>query len=193
MDKPVKIVLVIGGSRSGKSRFAETYCLKLQKETGLPVTYVATCPRIDEEVEARIAAHIERRPADWGCLEEPVEVAERIRGLDASSGILLLDCLSLLLNNWLWEKKTGGKAGSFREQEAVRRTEDLIRACREYPHPVVIVTSEVGAGIVPETKDLRKYRDLLGMMNQCAADAADAVYAVIAGIPVNLKEFAARL
>ncbi|WP_018132204.1 bifunctional adenosylcobinamide kinase/adenosylcobinamide-phosphate guanylyltransferase [Effusibacillus pohliae] len=217
MGKSAKLVLVIGGSRSGKSRFAEAYCANLQKQAGLPVTYIATCPRIDAELEARIAAHVARRPAEWGCIEEATRVAQRIRELDGSAGILLLDCLSLLLNNWRWEAEQRGKAGGclgeavqrsadgetdrpgdgeavcLSDEQVAELTEELLQACKQYPHPVVIVTSEVGAGIVPESKSLRAYRDQLGLMNQLAAREADAVYAVMAGIPVNLKELQVRL
>lgn len=192
MDSKAKLVLVIGGSRSGKSRFAEAYCLKLQTQSGLPVTYLATCPRLDAELEARISAHVARRPADWGCVEETTHVAERIRELGGAAGILLLDCLSLLLNNWIWEAETRTN-GALSDQTVTERTEDLIRACKQHPHPVVIVTSEVGAGIVPESPALRAYRDQLGFMNQQVARAADAVYAVIAGIPVNLKEIQVQI
>ncbi|MFC4766499.1 bifunctional adenosylcobinamide kinase/adenosylcobinamide-phosphate guanylyltransferase [Effusibacillus consociatus] len=188
-----KLILVIGGSRSGKSRFAEQYCTKVQQATGLPVTYLATCPKIDSELEQRIAAHIERRPAEWGCIEETADVANRIRELDETAGVLLLDCLSLLLNNWMWDKESQGQAAPLSEKEVLELTRDLIEACRNYPHPVVVVTSEVGAGIVPESKLLRQYRDYLGLMNQLFAGESDAVYALIAGIPVNLKEIQAAL
>jgi adenosylcobinamide kinase/adenosylcobinamide-phosphate guanylyltransferase len=188
-----QLYLVIGGSRSGKSLFAEELCKSLQKKTELAVTYLATCPRIDPEMEARIQAHRERRPADWNCMEETVNPADRIRGLSSSSGILLFDCLSLLLNNWMWEQEKQGDSPEWTEQDAVDRMLDLLQACKKYPHPVVMVTSEVGAGIVPEDKLLRSYRDSLGRMNQLAAEAADAVYAVIAGIPVNLKELQVKL
>ncbi|GAX89366.1 bifunctional adenosylcobinamide kinase/adenosylcobinamide-phosphate guanylyltransferase [Effusibacillus lacus] len=186
------IILVIGGSRSGKSRFAEEYCQKLQMRTGLPVTYVATCPRFDKEMEARIDAHIKRRPAEWGCIEEPIHVADRIRQLNESAGILLLDCLSLLLNNWLWEAESNGRE-PLPDLTVEQLTVELMEACLSYPHPVIIVTSEVGAGLVPESKPARLYRDQLGLINQVAARLASAVYAVIAGIPVNLKEIQARL
>lgn len=157
------------------------------------MTYLATCPRMDSELEQRIEAHIRRRPGDWGCVEETTAVAERIFAMDKAAGILLLDCLSLLVNNWMWEKEQSEPEGTLSEQEIAEFAGELIRACVQYPHPVVVVTSEVGAGIVPDSKLMRQYRDYLGLMNQFFAAEADAVYAVIAGIPVNLKEFQAKL
>jgi adenosylcobinamide kinase/adenosylcobinamide-phosphate guanylyltransferase len=159
----------------------------------LPVTYLATCPRIDEETEKRIAAHIQRRPADWRCIEETVDAAGRIRKQGNSPGILLLDCLSLLLNNWMWEQEQNGNPDAMTEEQVALLAGELLQACREHPGPVVVVSSEVGTGIVPESKEIRQYRDWLGVLNQMVAAEADAVYAVIAGIPVNLKEIGTLL
>ncbi|BCJ86632.1 bifunctional adenosylcobinamide kinase/adenosylcobinamide-phosphate guanylyltransferase [Effusibacillus dendaii] len=184
-----KLVLVTGGARSGKSRFAEEYCRKLQREGNLSVTYLATCPRLDAEMDERIAAHIARRPADWGCIEETSAVADRIRSLDPACGVILLDCLSLLLNNWMWEREQLGKTDQPPEKWASSLMADLLDACRSYPHPVVMVTNEVGSGIVPDNELSRQYRDALGVMNQIAAREAAAVYAVFSGIPIELSQF----
>ncbi|GIM47388.1 adenosylcobinamide kinase/adenosylcobinamide phosphate guanyltransferase [Collibacillus ludicampi] len=186
------LTLVIGGTRSGKSRFAETLCSRLQEQTGLAVTYLATAPELDEEMKARIHIHRERRPGHWITVEETSRVAETIRSHPNVQGILLIDCLTLLVGNWLYEEQTVGQESSL-EERIQKRADDLLAACQEYPHPVVIVSSEVGLGIVPASKEVRDYRDALGLMNQRVARCADAVYAVISGIPIDLKQWEVRL
>lgn len=181
------LTLVIGGSRSGKSRFAERLCARWQEKHGHSVTYLATAPRLDGEMNRRIQRHRERRPASWRTVEEPLRLVETIRGLSAADGILLLDCLSLWVNNWLYTHPLQDGEGA--EEWAAEQTEQLAQACLEHPAPVVIVTSEVGAGLIPPTREGRIYRDALGMMNQLLAARAEAVYAVISGIPVDLKRW----
>lgn len=192
-------VLVTGGARSGKSAFAERYAAKLASE-GI---YIATAQAYDDEMRQRIEQH--RRERDergfrWTTREEPYDLAEALRELSADREpdadpvsaadesvrfrrVVLVDCLTLWLSNRLlaWE----GEADAERRVEA--RIDELTRAFADYSGALVLVTNEVGYGLVPEYKLGRQFRDLSGRMNQRLAQAADQVFLVTAGIPIELK------
>jgi adenosylcobinamide kinase/adenosylcobinamide-phosphate guanylyltransferase len=172
----MKLVLFTGGARSGKSARAEQYASRL----GGPVLYLATAEARDDEMRARVAAHQSRRPASWTTREEPLAVARAIASLDAGSTVLL-DCLSLLVSNLLLANEADPEPSVSAEVEA------LLRAARERELRLIVVTNEVGMGIVPAYPLGRVYRDLLGHANQRVAAAADEVYLVTCGIPVELK------
>lgn len=166
------LLLVLGGARSGKSRYAEA--LVSQAAPGEPVTYVATAgPPRDAEMARRIEAHRARRPAAWRTLEVEHDLAGAVRG---TAGIVLVDCLTLWLSNRML-------AGA----EVVETVDHLLAALHRRTGRVVLVSNEVGEGIVPATPLGRAFRDAQGMLNQRVAAAADAVVLMVAGCPVTVK------
>lgn len=182
-----KIVLVTGGARSGKSAFAE----KLAAKFGVSVGYIATAQIYDEEMRYRVKLHRERRPENWQTYEAPYWADKAIVEAADSHKVLLFDCLTLYLSNLLClmpeEELTDDKVYAMLTEQM----EKLLAAAQTavtQGATVIFVTNEVGAGIVPENKLARLYRDLSGLANQKIAAAADEVYAVMAGIPVNIKK-----
>ncbi|HYF65110.1 MAG TPA: bifunctional adenosylcobinamide kinase/adenosylcobinamide-phosphate guanylyltransferase, partial [Herpetosiphonaceae bacterium] len=173
------IVLFTGGARSGKSRRAEEYAARC----GRPVTYVATGAAGDAEMAERIRRHREQRPADWPTVEAPHAVAAALREL-APGGVALLDCLSLLVSNLLLAVEGDPQPAVEAEVAA------LLAAAAERDLTLIVVTNEVGMGVVPEYALGRAYRDLLGRAAQRIAAAADEVYLVVAGIQVELRALA---
>ncbi|WP_072330328.1 MULTISPECIES: bifunctional adenosylcobinamide kinase/adenosylcobinamide-phosphate guanylyltransferase [unclassified Paenibacillus] len=172
--------LVTGGARSGKSSFAERYAATLGKD-GL---YIATAQAYDEEMEERIALHRrdrELRGYRWQTVEAPYELAGAIR--TAQAPVVLVDCLTLWLSNWLLRLEQEKEAARLLD-ELVDELADAFRSARQ---PIVLVTNEVGSGLVPEYKLGRLFRDASGRMNQRLAQEADQLFLVTAGIPVELK------
>ena len=171
-------VLVTGGARSGKSRYAEALA---HHWGGEEVTTIATLEPSDEEMKRRIAQHRARRPPTWQTVETRLEVAEAIR--EAKTETILLDCLSGLVSNLLLEHENGGEVAVMRAvSEAVEEVIEAVRVSR-----VIIVTNEVGSGVVPAYALGRWYRDALGAANARVAQTADAVVLLSVGIPQILK------
>lgn len=170
------IILFTGGSRSGKSARAEEYAARLSDQ----VLYLATARADDDEMRARIALHQARRPSSWTNREEPLAVAAVL--MDVAPGtVVVLECLSLLVNNVLFAHESD-PAPAMSEAVAA-----ILRVSHERDLTLIIVTSEVGLGTVPMSPIGRLYRDLLGDANQQVAAAATAVYLVVCGIAVELK------
>ena len=167
------IVYVSGGARSGKSRFAETYAAR----SGDDVTYLATAQAFDDEMRDRIARHRGDRPAIWHTAEEPLDVAQAARNIQTPT--LLLDCLSLWVSNLLLAGEP--------EDRMLAATDDLLAALRERGGLSVLVSNEVGLGIVPDNALARAYRDALGRVNQRVAAASDEAYLLVSGLPLQLK------
>lgn len=164
------IELVIGGARSGKSGYAERQALA----TGLRVVYLATAQALDAEMAERIAHHRARRPAGWCSVEEPVALADALARAAAPGTCVLVDCLTLWLSNVLL-------AG--REDEIDR----FLAALPALPGRILLVSNEVGSGIVPENSLARRFRDEQGRLNQRVAALAERVTLVVAGLPLLLK------
>jgi adenosylcobinamide kinase / adenosylcobinamide-phosphate guanylyltransferase len=164
------IELVIGGARSGKSSYAE----RQARESGLAVTYLATGEARDEEMSERIAHHRERRPAGWRTVEESLALADALRREAATDKCLLVDCLTLWLSNAMFAQ---------REDEI----DKLLAALPTLPGRMILVSNEVGWGIVPENALARRFRDEQGRLNQRIAAVADQVTLVAAGLPLLLK------
>ena len=168
------IVLLIGGARSGKSQLA----LRLAAEQPSPVVFVATAEAGDAEMAERIAQHQAERPASWQTIEEPLRLRETIEGI-ASDSCLVVDCLTLWTANALAE---------FGQAEAEAQAAAAARAASARQGLTVIVTNEVGLGIVPDNALGRTYRDLLGYVNAIWADAADRVLLLVAGRALPLSK-----
>ncbi|TDR94575.1 adenosylcobinamide kinase /adenosylcobinamide-phosphate guanylyltransferase [Enterovirga rhinocerotis] len=169
---PLVTTLVLGGARSGKSAHAE----RLVRDSGLAPFYLATAEAGDAEMGERIALHRARRGPGWTTREEPLALAEALSAEAREGRAVLVDCLTLWLSNLV-----------FAERDLDAETERLCTALGRLPAPVVLVSNEVGMGLVPETPLGRRFRDAQGRLNQAVAAAVPAVVFVAAGLPLRLK------
>jgi len=184
-----KLILVLGGARSGKS----TYAQKLAGETTTGsnrVAYVATGVSCDDEMWARVEQHRRSRPSGWATIEAPTEVAQVIKKAGEEYAVMIVDCLTTLITNWLAERGQLEPTESMVELEKaiLGRVKDLTRAAEGARATVIVVSNEVGLGVVPAFKAGRVFRDLAGLANQLVAHEADEVYVMWAGIPQKIKE-----
>ncbi|WP_372661512.1 bifunctional adenosylcobinamide kinase/adenosylcobinamide-phosphate guanylyltransferase [Cohnella sp.] len=175
------VVLVTGGARSGKSTFAERYAAHLGSEG----KYIATAHIYDEEMRTRVRRHLERREHSgfaWETAEVPYDLSGILGAID-NDKVVLVDCLTLWLSNWLisYEKE--------KEPEGLvwNKIDELIRTLSALSGTIILVTNEVGDGIVPEYALGRQFRDLAGVMNQRIAAISQQVFLVTAGIPMEMK------
>ncbi len=173
-----EVTFVLGGARSGKTRHGLSLCEAYHADRGMDPVYVATAQAFDGEMEDRIAAHKQERGAAWRTVEAPTALAEAIRRESGSGACLLVDCLTLWLTNLML-----GDAEA--DLDAARQ--ELVAALGEATGPVVVISNEVGLGIVPENALARRFRDEAGRTNQTIAAAADRVVLVAAGLPLTLK------
>lgn len=169
-----KITLVLGGARSGKS----TYASRLAERCFKRPLFIATAEAFDSEMTDRIARHRSSRGPEWSCIEEPLDVAGVLQGLPAGRDGVLLDCITVWLCNVL--VKEGAAA-------IEKRKSALISALKEMKCDVIVVSNEVGQGIVPGNEIGREFRDYAGWLNQDLAAAADTVVFLVAGIPLVIK------
>jgi len=178
-------VLIIGGARSGKSGFAQELALKL----GEPVLFVATATAGDEEMAERIAQHRKARPATWSTLEATTGIGDKICGQLGQAEVVIVDCITLLVNNIFSRYDRQGEQinASQVEEEITAEIEGLIKSIKRIDARFIIVTNELGTGLVPPSKVARLYRDLLGKANQKLAEVSEEVYLLVAGIPVRIK------
>ena len=173
-------IFITGGARSGKSRFAE------QTATGYdaPLCYLATAQSLDDEMGRRIMQHQQRRGDTWHTIEEPLQLAQALTENDKAFKVILIDCLTLWLSNLLMlHEYLGAKA----EQRILEDVLHLAETLRGMTTPVIIVSNEVGMGIVPENRLARMFRDIAGQANQIIAAAAGEAWLVASGIPLKLK------
>ena len=180
---PERLTLILGGARSGKSDFAQALA---RQRGGDAVLFVATAEARDEEMRARIEAHRARRPAAWQTVEAPCEIARALENGRGAARAVVVDCLTLLVSNVLLANEGGAEA------ELIREVDALIAWQRAHSAEMIVVSNEVGLGIVPEHPLGRVYRDLLGLINQRVARQADEVYWMVAGLPVDVKTLAAH-
>ena len=166
-------IFVLGGARSGKSGFAE----RLAVECGEPILYVATATASDAEMAERIARHRAQRPSTWRTLEAPTEVARRVTSEAGVAATVLVEDLTLLLSNLMLSDTECAESHAMAEVEALLAVD---------AH-VILVSNEVGMGVVPEHPLGRYFRDALGRVNQAAAAACGEVYLLVAGLPLRLK------
>jgi adenosylcobinamide kinase / adenosylcobinamide-phosphate guanylyltransferase len=165
------LTLVLGGARSGKSSHAEHLLTALPPPWG----YVATAEALDEEMRQRIDVHKARRGAGWAFYETPLDLAS-VLAADAAGLPCLVDCLTLWVSNLMHARR-----------EVARETETVIAALSKRTAPCIMVSNEVGLGIVPENALARQFRDEAGRLNQRIAAVADRVVFVAAGLPITLK------
>ncbi|WP_252091759.1 bifunctional adenosylcobinamide kinase/adenosylcobinamide-phosphate guanylyltransferase [Pseudomonas sp. MWU13-3659] len=166
--------LILGGARSGKSRLAE----QLATDSRLPVTYIATSEPLDGEMSERVRLHRERRPADWGLIEEPLALAAVLRTEAAEGRCLLVDCLTLWLTNLLMLED---------DQRLAQERDALLDCLEQLPGTIILVSNETGLGVVPMGELTRRYVDLSGLLHQAVAARCQRVVLTVAGLPLMLK------
>ena len=177
MSPHSRLVLITGGARAGKSRFAQSLAEQGKYNRRL---FLATAVACDPEMKSKISRHRRERNGRWKTVEEPLRLPERIPAQFLKAGsLLLLDCLPTFVTNLLLSKSSGKQI-----EGRVRR---LLRACRRPGVTALVVSNEVGFGLVPENPLGRRFRDLLGAVNQQAARSADEVYLLVAGLPIRMK------
>jgi len=173
MDK--RLILVTGGCRSGKSQFALDFANRHFRKK----LYLATCEALDEEMAKRIEDHKKRRGLDWQTEEEPIEIVRAIKEHGDNMEVILLDCITLWLSNLLMRQKS--------DDEIMSDVRGLIDTVTRDPTSFILVSNEVGMGIVPIEPLGRRFRDLSGMVNQKIAEAVQEVILMVSGIPFFLK------
>jgi len=194
-----KFILILGGARSGKSTFAQGMAAKLGKK----VLFVATAQPLDEEMASRVAEHKRRRPKNWRTLEIDIKVGQKLQGQIKDADVVLLDCITLLVSNILTKEDAkpvcsplagededegeNAEAIPQSERHVVDEIEKLIDCINKHAGDFIVVSNEVGLGLVPDNKLGRIYRDLLGKANQLLAQHASEVYFMVSGIPVKIK------
>lgn len=166
--------LILGGARSGKSRLAE----RLALHSGLPVTYVATAQAGDGEMSARIHQHRERRPAQWGLVEEPLALADTLERLASPQCCVLVDCLTLWVTNLLLYEDGWRLRGEI---------DALLETLPRLPGRIILVSNETGLGVVPMGELSRRYVDEAGWLHQSLAEVSERVVFTVAGLPMVLK------
>jgi adenosylcobinamide kinase / adenosylcobinamide-phosphate guanylyltransferase len=174
------IIFITGGARSGKSIFAE----KRAREIGTPLGYLATAQALDVEMNERVKRHRQRRGAEWSTIEEPIYLPQALARCDGQYQAILVDCLTLWLSNLLFKYEDAAELVEERVHEDLQRLKSTLQGMVT---PVILVSNEVGMGIVPDNALARLFRDIAGTANQTLAGAADEVHVVISGIPLRLK------
>ena len=170
-----KIIFILGGARSGKS----TYALTLAKKESKKVAFIATCQALDKEMTQRIQRHRKTRPKDWQIFEEPYDVAGLLNKIGTKFELVLIDCLTLLVSNLMLK--------GFRESAIKKEFNRILSALNKTNAKVIIVSNEVGLGIVPQNKLARDFRDIAGKVNQVVAAKSDEVFFMVAGIPAKIN------
>ncbi|MEM7207962.1 MAG: bifunctional adenosylcobinamide kinase/adenosylcobinamide-phosphate guanylyltransferase [Pseudomonadota bacterium] len=165
--------LFLGGVRSGKSALAEAAA----SACAAPVTYIATAQALDTSMQARIDTHKARRPESWALIEEPLALAEVVQQHSGEHRCLLIDCLTLWLSNIMF-------ADEYNARDAIARLESALSSARGH---IILVSSEVGLGVMPDNALAREYADLLGELNQRVAARCERVTMAVAGLPNVLK------
>ena len=178
-----KSILITGGARSGKSHFAQELALK----SAQPVLFVATATAGDEEMKQRIEKHRRSRPAAWRTLEVTTHVGNQIADKVGGAQTVVVDCITLLLNNVFSQYYNENMDDALVEKEAISEIGELTDCFDHSEASFIIVTNEIGLGLVPADRLSRLYRDLLGKANQTLAQRVDEVYLLMAGIPLMMK------
>jgi adenosylcobinamide kinase/adenosylcobinamide-phosphate guanylyltransferase len=184
-----KLILVLGGARSGKSTYAQKLAGEIAAGSGR-VAYVATGVACDDEMRARVEQHQRSRPSEWATIEASTEVAQVIERAGGEYAAMIVDCLTTLIANWLagrGQLEEPTESMIELEKAILGRVGDLVGAAKGARATVIVVSNEVGLGVVPAFKAGRVFRDLAGLANQFIAREADEVYVMWAGIPQKIK------
>lgn len=188
-----KFIFILGGARSGKSKFAED----LANSLGNKVLYIATAAVLDNEMRRRVEIHRKRRPESWSTEEETQRVSKVIDREGENYPVILIDCLTLLVSNLLLDENfpetRTEMSSSLKEQAILKEIKNLSISAQKAKAHVILVSNEIGSGIVPDNEMARLYRDIAGWANQKVAAYADEVYLTVAGLPVELKELSRQV
>jgi len=180
-----RLIFIIGGARSGKSTFAQ----QLAQKTSKNVVYIATAESLDEEMEKRIRNHQKIRPTEWATIEAPLNIREKYIKANEAYEVVIIDCLTLLVSNILMVTSENEQPGETKAYEKLlKEFSEIMQTIHESDALWIIVSNEVGLGIVPGDLSSRIYRDLLGKLNQWMAAQAEEVYFMVAGIPVPIQQ-----
>jgi len=169
-----KITLILGGARSGKSTQAVSLAKKHKK-----TAFIATCQPLDKEMESRIRLHQEQRPKHWKTFEEPIDLNSLLIKMGNAFDCILIDCLTLLVSNLI--------LAGYKREEILKKIETALVVLRKKKARVIMVSNEVGLGLVPANRLGRDFRDTAGKVNQIVAEEADDVFFTISGIPMKIK------
>lgn len=177
------VTLVLGGAQSGKSYYAQQLASHFER-----VTFIATARGTDTEMRKKITRHRRERPSAWRTIEAPLELTKAIRSESRESDVVLVDCLTVYIDNVM---SAGRKSNSKSKRDSKEHINAVCDAIRAAEASVIVVSNEVGSGVVPPYRSGRAYRDLLGQTNQKVAQIADRVILMVAGLPMTVKESAA--
>ena len=186
--------LILGGARSGKSSFAEKIAENLGKKE---VVYLATAQALDQEMEERIKHHQNQRPKDWKTVEEPIEVNKVLESIEKGKTVLM-DCLTLYISNMILKKEELNDDENNLQQkvniekEIIEEIEKIITTAQARDLNLIIVSNEVGQGVVPNNELGRLFRDIAGRANQFTADKVDKVFLTVAGFPLDIKDISLK-
>lgn len=169
-----KIIFIAGGARSGKSTYAQGLAMKSKS-----VAFIATCLPLDKEMVNRIKAHKKNRPGHWQTFEEPKDVAAVIKRIGKQFDCILIDCLTLLISNLFLD--------GYGQKAIEGKIKEIISSIKSFRGKAIIVSNEVGLGIVPDNLLGRDFRDIAGKVNQIVAKEADKAYFMVVGIPLKIK------
>jgi len=170
-----KLIFITGGVRSGKSKYA----VKLAKNISRKVLFLATGTAKDEEMKKRIEEHKKSRPTYWETVEETKDIASALLNVKSSYKVVIVDCLTLFISNLLLD--------GINEKTILERTKKIVEIILKTNYTTIVVSNEVGGGIVPNSELGRKFRDTAGLANQIMAESAQQVYLVVSGIPIKIK------
>lgn len=170
-----KITFILGGARSGKSQFA----IRLAKKKAKEVAFIATCEPLDSEMKKRIILHKKARSSRWQTFEEPCDIASLLKKISDKFELILIDCLTLLVSNLILK--------NFKEKGVEGQINQVLSILKKNKGDAIIVSNELGLGIVPKNKLARNFRDIAGRMNQLVAAKSDAVFFMAAGIPLKIR------
>lgn len=170
-----KITFILGGARSGKSAYARELANRQKKK----VAFIATCEPLDKEMRERIRLHKKNRPSNWKTFEEPLFVSKILKEITNIYEIILIDCLTLLISNLLLK---GSKEGGIEKE-----INKILSMLKKNKNKSIIVSNEVGLGIVPDSRLGREFRDIAGRINQQVAEKSDEVFFAVSGIPWRIK------
>jgi len=170
-----RLILITGGARSGKSSFAQ----KIAESFKAKVVYIATAAPLDSEMKKRIKLHRKLRDKSWLTIEEPVDVLTAVKKIPKDREVVVLDCLTLLISNLM--------LAGYKDSVIYNKIRSIAKAFKKKFEISIVITNEVGSGIVPDNELARRFRDLQGRVNQIVSEEAASVHLLVSGIPIKIK------